>query len=291
MLIKIADLKKTYDQRVALQGISFQVKPGEIFGLLGPNGAGKTTTIKILTGQRQADSGQALLFGTKVFGNQEKLLKKVGIVPEDANLYERLTVEQNLNFFRRLYQCSDELIDFYLEKVGLINEKETKIKNLSKGMKQKVLLVRALIHRPEILILDEPTSGLDPGSAKSIHNILLDLKTEGITILLTSHNMEEVDKLCDNVGFLNQGVMVARGRPMDLKLNYSEDKVKILYFKENSSDNKLVEEILNLDDPDTGEFIADLIQDKRVKSIHSLEPTLAEIFVSLTGRNLENGVS
>ena len=291
MLIKIADLKKTYDQRVALQGISFQVRPGEIFGLLGPNGAGKTTTIKILTGQRQADSGQALLFGTKVFGNQEQLLKKVGIVPEDANLYERLTIEQNLNFFRRLYQCSDELIDYYLEKVGLIAEKNTKIKNLSKGMKQKVLLVRALIHQPEILILDEPTSGLDPGSAKSIHNILLDLKSEGITVLLTSHNMEEVDKLCDNVGFLNQGDMVAKGKPMDLKLNYSEDKVKVLYYHKNSTNEKLVEEILNLDTPETGEFIADLIKDKRIKSIHSLEPTLADIFVSLTGRNLENGVS
>lgn len=274
-----------------MQGISFQVKPGEIFGLLGPNGAGKTTTIKILTGQRQSDSGQALLFGRKVFGNQEQLLKKVGIVPEDANLYERLTIEQNLNFFRRLYQCSDELIDYYLEKVGLITEKNTKIKNLSKGMKQKVLLVRALIHQPEILILDEPTSGLDPGSAKSIHSILLDLKSEGITVLLTSHNMEEVDKLCDKVGFLNQGEMVAEGKPMDLKLNYSEDKVKVLYFKENSSKNELFEEILNLDNPDTGEFIADLIKDQRVKSIHSLEPTLAEIFVSLTGRNLENGVS
>ncbi|MFN2362892.1 MAG: ABC transporter ATP-binding protein [Halarsenatibacteraceae bacterium] len=291
MLINIENLKKTYDQRVALQGISFQVKPGEIFGLLGPNGAGKTTTIKILTGQRQSDSGKALLFETEVFGNQEQLLKKVGIVPEDANLYERLTIEQNLNFFRKLYQCSDELIDYYLEKVGLIAEKDTKIKNLSKGMKQKVLLVRALIHQPEILILDEPTSGLDPGSAKSIHNILFDLKSEGITVLLTSHNMEEVDKLCDNVGFLNQGEMVAKGKPMDLKLNYSEDKVKVLYYQKNSEENKLLEEILNLDNPDTGEFIADLIKDKRIKSIHSLEPTLADIFVKLTGRNLENGVS
>ncbi|MGM0414961.1 MAG: ABC transporter ATP-binding protein [Bacillota bacterium] len=291
MLIKIEGLRKTYDKRLALKGISFQVKPGEIFGLLGPNGAGKTTTIKILTGQRQADSGQALLFGVEVFGNQEQLLKKVGVVPEDANLYERLTIEQNLNFFRRLYQCSDELIDYYLEKVRLINEKNTKIKDLSKGMKQKVLLVRALIHRPEILILDEPTSGLDPGAAKSIHNILLDLKSEGITILLTSHNMEEVDKLCDNVGFLNQGELVAKGSPMDLKLNYSEDRVKILYYKENSSENEFVEETLNLNNPDTGDFISDLVKSERIKSIHSLEPTLADIFVSLTGRGLENGGS
>ena len=288
MLINVEDLKKTFGKRIALKGISFEVEAGQIFGLLGPNGAGKTTTIKLLTGQLRADAGQAKLFGNEVFGKQEELLKKVGIVPEDANLYERLTIEQNLNFFKRLYQCSDDLIDFYLEKVNLINEKKTRVKDLSKGMKQKVLLVRALIHRPEILILDEPTSGLDPASADSLHNILLDLKNEGITILLTSHNMEEVDKLCDRVGFLNQGELVASGKPVDLKLNYSEDRVKVLYYPQKSNKQNLVEKTLQLDDPDTGEFIADLIQYGRIKSIHSLEPTLADIFVKLTGRNLEN---
>ncbi len=288
MLIEIIDLKKSYGKRMALNGISFEVESGHIFGLLGPNGAGKTTTIKILTGQRRADSGKAMLFGDEVFGKQEELLKRVGIVPEDANLYERLTIEQNLNFFKRLYQCSDELIDFYLEKVNLINEKKTRVKDLSKGMKQKVLLVRALIHRPEILILDEPTSGLDPASADSLHNIFLDLKNEGITILLTSHNMEEVDKLCDRVGFLHQGELVASGRPVDLKLNYSEGRVKVLYYSNESDEDDLVEKTFKLDDPETGDFIASLIQNGRIKSIHSLEPSLADIFVKLTGRNLDN---
>ncbi len=286
MLIKVDNLKKSFGKRTALNGVSFKVEAGQIYGLLGPNGAGKTTTIKILTGQRRADSGQALLFGEKVFGRQEELLKKVGIVPEDANLYERLTIEQNLTFFKRLYQCSDELIDFYLEKVNLIDEKKTKVKSLSKGMKQKVLLVRALIHKPEILILDEPTSGLDPASADSLHKILLDLKEDGITILLTSHNMEEVDKLCDRVGFLHQGELVASGRPVDLKLNYSDNRVKVLYYSNEAVEENLVKKTLQLDDPETGKFIAELIQNGRIKSIHSLEPTLADIFVKLTGRNL-----
>ncbi|MBF8435668.1 ABC transporter ATP-binding protein [Halanaerobiaceae bacterium Z-7014] len=288
MLIKVEDLKKSFGKRTALKGISFELEAGQIYGLLGPNGAGKTTTIKILTGQLRADSGQALLFGEKVFGRQEEVLSNVGIVPEDANLYERLTIEQNLNFFKRLYQCSGELIDFYLEKVSLLGEKKTKVKDLSKGMKQKVLLVRALIHRPEILILDEPTSGLDPASADSLHNILLELKEEGITILLTSHNMEEVDKLCDRVGFLNQGELVASGRPFDLKLNYSENRVRVLYYYQKSSEQNLIEKTMQLDDPEAGEFIADLIKSGRMKSIHSLEPTLADIFVKLTGRNLED---
>ncbi|MGM0420273.1 MAG: ABC transporter ATP-binding protein [Bacillota bacterium] len=285
-MIKINDLRKSYNGREALKGINLEVKAGEIFGLLGPNGAGKTTTIKILTGQLLADKGEANIFEQEVKENQEEILPKLGIVPENTNLYERLTIQQNLDFFGRLYDETLSQIKPYVKSLGLQEELDTQVKKLSKGMKQKVLILRALIHQPEVLIFDEPTAGLDPSSAEAVHNLLLKLNEKGLTILLTSHNMEEVDKLCDRIGFLSQGELITVGQPQDLKLRYSNNKVKIIYLPEDKEG--LEEEIINLNTEVSGLKIAELIKANRLKAIHSLEPSLSDIFVHLTGRGLDN---
>lgn len=280
-MIKVQDMKKKYGDKQALSGISFNIEKGEIFGLLGPNGAGKTTTINILTGQILPSYGKARILEKDV---QDNSLKKIiGIVPENTNMYERLTVEQNLNFFSRLYESNLANVEKYLKKVNLYQERHTKVEDLSKGMKQRVLLVRALLHDPEILFLDEPTSGLDPASADNIHKLLKKLNENGITILLTSHNMEEVDKLCDRVAFLDRGEIVASGEPDQLKIKYSREELYIIY----DNGNRTKEKVLPSAGDKTAEFVADLIKNGNLISIHSNEPTLADIFVNVTGRDLE----
>jgi ABC-2 type transport system ATP-binding protein len=278
-IIQVSGVQKRYDEKMALKGIDFSVSEGEIFGFLGPNGAGKTTTLKILAGQRQPSGGTATIFGMDVTRDKEKIQSEIGYVPEKTNLYERLTVGQNLDFFCRLYRCSSKGIDSYLERVGLQDEKNTPVKKLSKGMKQKVLLIRALLHRPKLLFLDEPTSGLDPASADSIHHILKELNHEGTSIFLTSHNMEEVDKLCDRVAFLHEGEIVAGGSPDELKLRYASRSLRVLV------ENGTVEEKeLSMDAPETALLVSLWLRRGMVKAIHSNEPTLADIFVTLTGR-------
>lgn len=279
-MIKVNNLSKSYGEKEALQGISFGVKEGEIFGFLGPNGAGKTTTLKILTGQLAADGGWAKIMGFDVGKDTNQLHAYIGVVPEETNLYERLTVKQNLDLFCRLYGCSTEQTDYYLDQIGMTQDKNTQVKKLSKGMKQKVLLIRALLHNPKILFLDEPTSGLDPASAETIHKILLELNSEGKTILLTSHNMEEVDKLCHNVAFLNQGQIVEAGSPVELKLEHSTRRMRVLI----DEGDGLVSKELDMDGEESGAILSQWMTDNKVRSIHSCEPTLADIFVKVTGR-------
>lgn len=281
-LIRVRDLQKNYGDKIALQGISFDVKEGEVFGFLGPNGAGKTTTIKILTGQMPPSSGEAAIMGKNPF-NSGELSMHIGVVPENTNLYERLTVEQNLQFFCRLYGCDTRNIDFFLEQVQLQNEKRTIVKKLSKGLKQRVLLIRALLHNPKLLFLDEPTAGLDPASADRIHKLIIHLNQQGATVFLTSHNMEEVEKLCNRVAFLDQGRIVEMGKPADLKLRYSKGNAKVLLINEN---NELYEEMIDLHGSESAQILAKWIEEGLVKSIHSNEPTLADIFVEVTGREL-----
>lgn len=282
-MIEVRNLQKQYGEKTALKGISFTVEPGEIFGLLGPNGAGKSTTLKILTGQLPPSYGEARVLGMDAIGENRKIQSDIGIVPEKANLYERLTIGQNLEFFCRLYNCDTKRIDAYLDRVKLLHEKSTLVKKLSKGMKQRVLLVRALLHKPRVLFLDEPTSGLDPSSAGDIHRLLAELNREGMTLLLTSHNMEEVEKLCHRVAFLNNGEIAAEGTPEGLKLKYAENRLRVL-VEENGSVSEI---FISTSGEESARLISGWIRSGRLKSIHSCEPTLADIFMKVTGRDFE----
>jgi ABC-2 type transport system ATP-binding protein len=215
--IEVMDLTRNYNGLCAVDNISFEVETGEIFGFLGPNGAGKTTTIKMLTGQLRPTSGEARVVGCDVVEERQELKPQIGVVFEYQNVYERLSAKDNLTFYARLYGVKKERIEKVLVQVGLMGRERDKIKKYSNGMKQRLLIARALLHEPKVLFLDEPTRGLDPGVARDIRAIVAELAEEGVTIFLTTHYMEEADRLCSRVAIIDQGRIVALDRPEKLK--------------------------------------------------------------------------
>jgi len=215
--IRVQDLTRDYGDLRALDGISFEVDPGEVFGFLGPNGAGKTTTIKILTGQLRPTAGQAWVVGCDVVEERQQLKPQIGVVFEHQNVYERLSARDNLAFAARLYGVRKSRIDDVLAQVRLTKRAKDKLKGYSNGMKQRLLIARALLHQPQVLFLDEPTRGLDPNVARDIRDLVAELASEGVTVFLTTHYMEEADRLSNRVAILDQGKIVALGTPDELK--------------------------------------------------------------------------
>lgn len=215
--IQVQNLSRDYHGLRAVDNISFSVEAGEIFGFLGPNGAGKTTTIRMLTGQLRPTSGSARVAGCDVVEERQQLKPKIGVVFEYQNIYERLSARDNLIFAARLYGVKRARVDQILAQVGLADRARDKVKNYSNGMKQRLLVARALLHEPEILFLDEPTRGLDPNVARDIRAFVASLARQGVTVFLTTHYMEEADQLSDRVAILDQGRIVALDTPEQLK--------------------------------------------------------------------------
>jgi len=222
--IKAQNLTRDYNGLRAVDGISFAVEPGEIFGFLGPNGAGKTTTIKMLTGQLRPTSGEALVVGCDVVKERQRLKPQIGVVFDSQNIYERLSARDNLRFYARLYRVKKARVEGMLAQVGLTDRAGSKVKTYSNGMKQRVLIARALLHKPKVLFLDEPTRGLDPNVARDIRAIVVDLAKQGMTVFLTTHYMEEADQLSNRVAIIDQGSIVALDTPENLKAEYGEDE-------------------------------------------------------------------
>jgi ABC-2 type transport system ATP-binding protein len=216
------ELTKEYQTVLAVDGISFSVEPGEVFGFLGPNGAGKTTTIRMLTGQLLPTSGTATVGGFDIVHDRDALKEHIGVVFEYQNLYERLSAKENLNFMRRLYGVSKDRVNEVLDLVGLTSRANERLTKYSNGMKQRLLIARGILHDPEILFLDEPTRGLDPGIALEIRRLITRLSQAGRTIFLTTHYMEEADRLCDRVAILDRGRIAALDTPEKLKHQYGE---------------------------------------------------------------------
>ncbi len=205
MSIVLEGLEKRFGERVAVTGLTFEVKAGEVFGLLGPNGAGKTTTVRMLTGLLLPSSGKGTVCGIELGPKSDgtALRKKVGLLTEQPGLYERLTARENLTFFMRLHEV-DEAAAWkrtrgYLERFGLAGREDEPVGGFSKGMRQKLAIVRTLVHEPEVIFLDEPTSGLDPQSARTVRDAVGELAAEGRTLVLCSHNLAEVERLCTRV--------------------------------------------------------------------------------------------
>ncbi|MFW3505559.1 ABC transporter ATP-binding protein [Aerococcus viridans] len=278
-IIYVDKLSKNFSDNKALDGISFSIKKGTIFGFLGPSGSGKTTTIKILTNQLRYDSGYVTLFGKNIDGITGKDLSKIGILSDDSGTYEKLTLRENLELYARLFNKEMKKIDILLKEVDLYQFKKTKVKDLSKGMKQRMLLVRALINNPEILFLDEPTSGLDPSTSKKIHNILNKLRSQGVTIFLTTHDMKEATKLCNELVFLFNGKIIEQGSPADIIKKYSKELLLKITYKDNKTENITFNTLCSENSK---------VGVNNIISVHSQEPSLEDVFIELTGAKLND---
>lgn len=278
-VIEVRDLVKQFKNQTALNHLDFSVESGEIFGFLGPSGAGKTTTIKILTGQLLASSGETKLLGIATDALTQDIYQEVGIVTDNSGLYENVSVYRNMKFFADLLKVDKKRIDFLLERVGLAQDKKKLARRLSKGMRQRLVLARALLHSPKVLFLDEPTSGLDPATAQAIHKLLKEVQAEGTTIFLTTHNMEEATKLCNRVALLNDGKIVSLDTPRNTCLNFKRERKLEVGLRDKS------QVVINQDSAGIAQLNEWLSQDL-VETIHSNEPTLEEVFIAKTGREL-----
>jgi ABC-2 type transport system ATP-binding protein len=222
--IEVNNLTRNYDGLRAVDGISFSVEKGEIFGFLGPNGAGKTTTLRMLTGQLRPTAGTAKVAGYDIVRERQQLKPRIGVVFESQNIYERMSARENLAFFARLYRLRKARVEEVLSQVGLTERSGDKVQKYSNGMKQRLLIARALLHEPEVLFLDEPTRGLDAHIARDIRSIVVGLARGGMTVFLTTHYMEEADQLSQRVAFLDRGRLVALDTPARLKAVHGKDE-------------------------------------------------------------------
>ncbi len=301
--IQIKDLKKSYQDVFALKGVNVDIPKGEFFGLLGPNGAGKTTTINILTGLVFKDSGNCLVFGKDTVNDYRFTRSKIGIAAQELSVDWFFSIE-NLLFFQAGYYGINRIdakqkIDSLLKKLGLDKKKNSKLRQLSGGMKRRFQIAKALVHDPDILILDEPTAGVDVELRHELWNYLRELHNNGKTILLTTHYIEEAELLCDNVSIIDEGKILKQGSPKSLTEDLGQSGITVQLTQE-SIDKKLP--ILDLDysiedsrihfsvkNPE--QVIPKIIQELTSKNIaiHSIKTetsSLEDVFLSLTGKSI-----
>jgi ABC-2 type transport system ATP-binding protein len=279
VMIATQDLAKHYGSVKAVDGISFDVARGEIFSLLGHNGAGKTTTIRMLTCRIRPSSGTAAVAGFSCATQADRIKPRVNLVSQDQNLYERMSGRDNLAFFASIYGAPPSRVAELMRIVGMTEVAARRVKTYSGGMKQRLLIARALVNQPEVLFLDEPTAGLDPASAKEVRTLIKDLSRSGTTVFLTTHYMEEADELSDRVAFLAHGRIVALDTPQELKLRYGQRTARVLL--EDRSETTIA-----LGSPVDAARMAAWMREGKVLTVHSQEGTLEDVFIALAGRAL-----
>ena len=304
-VVEVESLVKNFKKIRAVNGVEFKVEKGEIFGFLGPNGAGKTTTIRMLTGIIKPDSGKAVILGYDIQKEPLKAKEHLGVVPETSNAYVDLSSRQNISLIADLYGVpkkeAENRADELLKEFGLYDRRDDKVKGFSKGMKQRLILAMALINDPQLLFLDEPTSGLDVQSSILIRQMLLKLHEKGKTILLTTHNLEEANKLCERIAIINKGKIAAIDTPENLK-----KMIKKLNTIEVTFDGPVniqeLSQLLEIQDiSKKGEKyslntnnINNLIlaltgytksKNIKINSLNTLDPSLEEVFIELIGRS------
>ncbi len=276
-MIEVEALRKRFGRSDAVAGISFSVAQGEVFGLLGPNGAGKTTTVRMLTGLLQPTSGRAAVAGCDVQRQRRAMLSRVGVVFELPALYPRLSVEENLALACALRGAPRQDLDDAVARLGLQDVRRRGVQALSKGWRQRAMIARALLGHPRVLFLDEPTSGLDPNAAAELHDVLRRLKAEGVTLLLTTHDMVEAAELCDRVGILSHGELAALGAPAALVDGLQGRQVRLVWW----GDGGLREATVPLADPATPAFVQQVLSQHRVLQMETTG-TLDEVYRRLT---------
>ncbi len=309
-MITVNDLHKTYDEEEAVRGISFQIAKGEIFGLLGPNGAGKSTTISMLTGLLEPTSGTVKMNEEELNSNSNDLKSKIGYVPQELALYPTLSAYDNLIFFGRIYNLNGkalkERVADVLDIVGLTDRAKDRIDTYSGGMKRRINIAAGLLHQPEILYLDEPTVGVDPQSRNAIFESVEKLNKAGLTILYTTHYMEEADRLCNRVAIVDHGKIIALDTPNALirsmgggllkvglingKLNsVQEESLKLSSVKDiQVQDNQLIIRTTHAQEALVNVLEISSKLNATVTSLEILEPNLETVFIHLTGSKLRD---
>jgi len=310
-LLEVRELSKGYGNIKAVGGISFEIQKGEIFGLLGPNGAGKTTTISMLSCLIKPDSGDAFVDGYSILKDSMEVKKRIGVVPQDVSLYPTLSAQENLVFFGEMYGLTGsklrEKVDEVLEVVGLKDRRKEAINKYSGGMKRRINIAVGLLPSPKLLILDEPTVGVDPQSRTNILETLKELNKKGLTILYTSHYMEEVEFLCHRIAIMDLGKIIAIGSLNELRLlvgerdllristanEISKDLVKTVKKIPDVSEARVLDEsieILTLHGRKLLPQIIEIFADTgvKIKSVEVKEPNLESVFLHLTGKELRD---
>lgn len=277
-MITVNQLAFTYPRAevATLNGISFSVAAGEVFGLLGPSGSGKSTTQRILMGLLRGYTGTATILGQPVQSMGRALYERIGVGFELPAVYLRLTALENLRLFGALYEKTVRDPRDVLAEVDLSDAANKRVDQFSKGMKMRLNLARALLHDPDLLFLDEPTTGLDPARARMIRDLIGSLKARGKTIFLTTHNMAEAEEVCDRVAFLSEGVIPVTGSPEQLRRDFGERSVEVV-----TAD---IRQTFDLDGIGTDDAFAALIRRGNIVSIHSSEATMDDIFIKATQR-------
>jgi ABC-2 type transport system ATP-binding protein len=298
-LIDAQNLTKKFDEITAVEGLTFHIDEGEVFGFLGPNGAGKTTTVRMLCCLISKTGGEVRIADYEVGNTADslKIRKMIGLVPDNVGLYDKLSVYENLDFYGKLYECTEELrkdnIEHFLKTLGLWEQRDVAAGTLSKGMKQKLAIARALIHEPKVLFMDEPTANLDPEASKTVRDFILELKKENRTIFLNTHNLDEAQRICDRIGILKTRLL-AVGTPQQLKESLGGVKTEIQLAQVNEaivsavrkvtthnvevSDNKLIIDVGNItDNPAIIEAIVSA--GGRIQLVTELSPTLEDVYL------------
>jgi fluoroquinolone transport system ATP-binding protein len=283
-MISVRDLTFSYKKQSTptLKSISFEVADGEIFGFLGPSGAGKSTTQKVLTGSLKNYKGGVRLNDREINTIDKKFYEEIGVAFEFPNFYLKFTAMENLNLFSSFYSCDKFSIESLMRRVGLWEDRNLKVEAYSKGMRMRLNFIRAILHKPKLLFLDEPTSGLDPANGRLIKNMIKELRQNGTTVFLTTHNMADADELCDRLAFMVDGLLPVIETPENLKLKHGKKSVKLKY-RDNADTKSCEFQLKGLGE--NVEFL-DLIKRTEVETIHTQEATLDDIFIKVTGKKL-----
>jgi ABC-2 type transport system ATP-binding protein len=311
-ILEAHDLQKKYGDFTAVKGISFDIQEGEIFSLLGPNGAGKTTTISMLSTLYTPTSGDATIAGHSITKHPMAVKQVIGVIPQDIALYEDLTARENLLFWGQMYGLGgsplNRRIDEVLEQIGLVDKAKDRIKTYSGGMKRRVNIGVGLLHKPRLLFMDEPTVGIDPQSRRAILETVKDLNKQGMTVLYTTHYMEEAQELSNRVGIIDHGELIALGTQKELTQQVGQTETLILHLGENDNAQALAKSIEGIKDvleasagPSEISIIAHEAEDVlpavvtranergvKIRSIDIREPNLEAVFLHLTGRALRD---
>lgn len=296
-VVELNKIRKTYDQFVAVDDLSFNIEQGAVFGLLGPNGAGKTSTIRMMIGITAPDTGQINVFG-RAF--DRKSLQRIGYLPEERGLYKKMKVLDQLVFLGELHGmnpgAAKQKALQWCERLEISEKLQNKVEELSKGMQQKIQFIAALLHDPDFVIMDEPFFGLDPVNASLLKDVLLDLKKQGKTILFSTHRMDQVEKLCDSICLISRGRSVLQGNLKQVKARYGKNNVQIEYdgngdFLEHSqligSYNNYGNyvEVRLAPGADPQQLLRMVAERSRVSKFELMEPSLEEIFIDVVGKN------